>query len=65
MKNVVDVANNSKTDINKISISSIAPRRDNLNGKVRQVNIFLKKFFMKKDFAYLNINLDSIATTAE
>ena len=54
VRNVVDVANNSKTDINKILISSIVPRRDNLNGKVRQVNIFLKKFCMENDFAYVN-----------
>ena len=53
MKNVVDVANNSKTDINKISISSIVPRRDNLNGKVCQF-IFLKKFCMENDFGNVN-----------
>ena len=53
VRNVVDVANNSKTDINKILISSIVPRRDNLNGKVRQF-IFLKKFCMENDFAYVN-----------
>ena len=39
VRNVVEV--NSKTDINKVLISSIVPRRDNLNGKVRQVNIVL------------------------
>ena len=43
-RNVVDVANNNKTDINKILISSIVPRRDSLNDNVRQANIFLKKF---------------------
>ena len=53
VRNVVDVANNSKTDINKILISSIVPRRDNLNGKVRQF-IFLKKFCLENDFAYVN-----------
>ena len=43
-------------------------RRDNLNGKGRQVNIFLKKFCMENDLVYVNqtiLNLDSIATTAE
>ena len=30
----------------KALISSIVPRRDNLNGKSRQLNIFLKKFGM-------------------
>ena len=45
VRNVVDVANNSKTDINEILISSRVPRRDNLNGNVCQVNIFLKKFW--------------------
>ena len=54
VRNVVDVANNSETDINKILISSIVPGRDNLNGKVRQVNVFLKKLCMKNDFAYVN-----------
>ena len=53
-RNVADVANNSKTDINKILISSIVPQRDNLNRKARQVNIFSKKFCMENDFAYLN-----------
>ena len=53
VRNVVDVTNNSKTDINKILISSIVPRRDNLNGKVRQI-IFLKKFCMENDFANVN-----------
>ena len=36
VRNVVDVANNSKTDINKILVSSTVPRHDNLNGKVHQ-----------------------------
>ena len=40
VRNIVYVANNSKTDINKILISSIFPRRDNLNSNVCQVNIF-------------------------
>ena len=68
MSNIVEVANNSKTDTNKVLISSIISRRDNLNGKGRQVNIFLSKFFMENDFVYVNktiLNLDSIATTAE
>ena len=43
-RNIVEVANNSKTDTNKVLISSIVSRRDNLNGRGRQVNIFLKKF---------------------
>ena len=47
VRNAVYVANNSKTDINKILISSIVPQRDNLNGNVRQVNIVLKKFCME------------------
>ena len=59
MRNVIDVGNNSRTDINKKLIPSIVPRRDNLNGKVCQF-IFLKKFCMENDFAY-----NSIATTAE
>ena len=41
VRNVVEVANNSKTDIKKVLISSIVFRPDNINGKVRQVNIVL------------------------
>ena len=54
VRNVAYVANNSETDINKTLISTIVPRRDNLNGNVRQVNIFLKKFCMENDFAYVS-----------
>ena len=53
-KNIVELANNSKTDTNKVLISSIVPRRDNLNGKGRQVNIFLRKFCMENDFVHVN-----------
>ena len=53
VKNAVAVPNNSKTDINKKLISSIVPRRDHLNGKVRQF-IFLKKFCIENDFSYVN-----------
>ena len=52
MRNVVEVANNKKTDTKKVLISSVVPRSDNLNGKVCQVNIFLKKFCMENDFVY-------------
>ena len=54
VRNVVEVANNKKTDINKVLISSIVPRLDNLNGKVCHVNIFLKKFCIENDFFYVN-----------
>ena len=50
----IEVANNSKTDTNKVLISSIVRARDNLNGKGRQVNSFLKEFCMENDFVYLN-----------
>ena len=53
-RNIVEVANNSKTDTNKVLISSIVRGRDNLNGKGRQVNSFLKKFCTENDFVYLN-----------
>ena len=43
-RNIVEVACNSKIDTNKVLISGRILRRDNLNGKGRQVNIFLKKF---------------------
>ena len=50
----VEVANNIKTDTNKVLISSIVPQCDNLNGKGRQVNFFLKKFCIENDFVYVN-----------
>ena len=50
----IEVANNSKTDTNKVLISSIVRARDNLNGKGRQVNSFLKEFCTENDFVYLN-----------
>ena len=53
VRNVVDVADNSKTDTNKILVSSIVPQRDNLNGRVRQFT-FLKIFCTEDDFAYVN-----------
>ena len=53
-RNIVEVACNSKTDTNKVLISRIVPQRDNLNGKGRQVNIFLTKFCMENDFVYVN-----------
>ena len=53
-RNIVELANKSETDTNKVLISSIVPRRDNLNGKGRQANIFLNKFCMESDFAYVN-----------
>ena len=52
MRNVLEVANNKKNDIKKVLISSVVPQRDNSNGKVCQVNIFLKKFCMENDFVY-------------
>ena len=43
-RNIVEVACNSKIDTNEVLISGRILRRDNLNGKGRLVNIFLKKF---------------------
>ena len=53
-RNIVEVANNSKTNRNKVLISSTASRHDNLNDKDRQVNIFSKKFCMENDFVCVN-----------
>ena len=39
-RNIVEIANHSKTDTNKVLISSIVPWRDNLEGKCRHVNTF-------------------------
>ena len=40
--------------LTEVLISSILPRLDNLNGKCRLVNMFLKKFCMENDFFYVN-----------
>ena len=39
---------------NEILVSSIVPRRDNLNGKGRQVNNILQKLCVENNFAYVN-----------
>ena len=53
-KNIVDIVKNSVTNKNEILVSSIVPRRDNLNGKGRQVNNILQKLCMENNFAYVN-----------
>ena len=53
-KNIIDIAKNSTTKKNEILVSSIVPRRDNLNGKGRQVNNILQKLCVENNFAYLN-----------
>ena len=52
-RNVVEVINNSKTCTNKVLISTIVPRRDNLNGQCHQ-NIFLNNFCMENNFVCVN-----------
>ena len=53
-KNIIDIAKSSTTNKNEILVSSIVPRRDNLNGKGRQVNNILQKLCVENNFAYLN-----------
>ena len=53
-KDIIDIAKNSTTDKNEILVSSIVSRRDNLNGKGRQVNNNLQKLFLENNFAYVN-----------
>ena len=53
-KNIIDIAKNSTTSKNEILVSSIVPRRDNLNGKGRQVNNILQKLCVENNFAYVN-----------
>ena len=43
-KDVIDVAKNIKSDKNEILISSIVPRRCNLNGRDHQANKWVKIF---------------------
>ena len=67
-RNIVEVACNSRTDTNKVLISCIVPRHDNLNGTGHQVNTFLKKFVWTTILAMLImtiLNLDIIVTKAE
>ena len=53
-KNIIDIAKSSTTNKNEILVSSIVPRRDNLNGKGRQVNNILQKLCVENNFAYVN-----------
>ena len=53
-KNIIDIAKSSTTNKNEILVSSIVSRRDNLNGKGRQVNNILQKLCVENDFAYVN-----------
>ena len=57
-KNIIDIAKNSTTNKNKILVSSIVPRRGNLNGKGRQVNNILQKLCVEINF--VNVNHDNI-----
>ena len=53
VRNIAEVIKNSKTCTNKVLISTIVPRRDNLNGQCHQ-NIFLNNFCMESNFVYVN-----------
>ena len=57
-KNIIDIAKNSSTNKNEILVLSIARRRDNLNGKGRQVNNILQKLCEENNFA--DVNQDNI-----
>ena len=47
-KNIIHIVKNSTTNKNEILVSSIVLRRDNLNGKVRQVNSILQTLYGKQ-----------------
>ena len=47
-KNIIHIVKNSTTNKNKILVSSIVLRRDNLNGKVLQVNSILQTLYGKQ-----------------
>ena len=53
-KNIIDIVKSSTTKKNEILVSSIVPRRDNLNGKGRPVNNILQKLSVENNFAYVN-----------
>ena len=53
-KNIIDIAKNSTTNKNEILVSSIVPRRDNLNGKGCQVNNILQKLCVEINFVNVN-----------
>ena len=58
-KNIIDIAKSGTTNKNEILVSSIVPRRDNLNSKGRQLNNILQKLCVENNLAY--VNHDSIA----
>ena len=47
-KNIIHIVKNSTTNKNEILVSSIVLRRENLNGKVRQVNSILQTLYGKQ-----------------
>ena len=53
-KNIIDIAKSSTTNKNEILVSSIVPRRDNMNGQGRQINNILQKLCVENNFAYVN-----------
>ena len=56
---IVQLAKSAKTYKNKVAISSLVPRKDKLNAKVKEVNTFLKEKCEKSNFdliSHFNIN---------
>ena len=53
-KNIIDVAKTSTTNNNESLVSSIVPRRENLNGNGPQVNNTLEKLCVENNFAHVN-----------
>ena len=47
---VIQLAKSVKTDVNKVSFSSILPRKDKFNSKVKEVNIHLQDIFFQITF---------------
>ena len=53
-KNIMNLAKNIKTDITKVAISGIIPRRDTFNHKAKQVNQTLKKIYEEENIPFIS-----------
>ena len=53
-KEIVELAIETKNEINEIMVSGIVPRRDNLNEKAKEVNTCLQELCGNYNFHFIN-----------
>ena len=53
-KNIMNLAKNIKTDITKVAVSGIIPRRDTFNHQAKQVNQTLKKMCEEENIPFIS-----------